>query len=332
MPTKIIHTADTHLGATQYQISERVDDFSNSFLRVIGGALRRNVDALIHAGDLFEHEYPRNETVETAIDIINRLGPDTETPHVPVYLVHGDHDHPPGERMTPGVDRVVEETHAERLNTDPTIIDNNTVLYGVHDEDVEALVNGKLDFVSPPDGTHVLFCTHVLFRRYNCMGKPNDYTPYEVIQTIPFKIDALLCGEIHRRKHLIINETDVFYAGVLERVKPDLRNYNPSVYIHEISNEKIKTKTYSVPPRPWEQLKIEVSPTDDLDAVVNRVFEWLRPRRERQRMMLEVTLDGENKQFTQRDVRDRLEKWSGSLHVTVSATASNDDWLPGVPR
>ncbi len=53
MRASFIHIADTHLGYEQYGVRERFNDFSRAFWDIIDEALKRPVDFVIIAGDLF---------------------------------------------------------------------------------------------------------------------------------------------------------------------------------------------------------------------------------------------------------------------------------------
>ncbi|MDD4248839.1 MAG: metallophosphoesterase, partial [Methanosarcina sp.] len=59
--TRILHTADTHLGYRQYHNEVRRQDFFKAFEVVIQDAVDMQVDAVVHAGDLFDS---RNPTLE----------------------------------------------------------------------------------------------------------------------------------------------------------------------------------------------------------------------------------------------------------------------------
>ena len=70
---KFIHVADTHLGKTEFKLKEREEDFYRSFKQVIDFAIEKDVDFVIHSGDLFDTARPPMRTVIFAINQINRL-------------------------------------------------------------------------------------------------------------------------------------------------------------------------------------------------------------------------------------------------------------------
>jgi len=270
--------------------------------------------------------------VESTIDIISKLGPNRDGPCIPVYLIHGDHDHPPGKRETPGIDCVIDNTHAERLGSNPTLINDDIALYGVNHEDVSTLVNDGLSFATPPDDVYVALCTHIMAQKYNYVGKDDAYRPYQLLKPFPFDVDIMLCGELHKRKHYPVRGTDVIYPGTPARIHRRYRDYSPSVYLHETTQESVNSTKYFVPARPWNDITVSVDPGDDIDTVLTRVVEELKLEDRERRMMLEVLLDGENNNFTQNEIESQLDNWSVVLHASVNATSSGKGWAPGVPR
>ncbi|WP_254762255.1 DNA repair exonuclease [Natrinema marinum] len=330
--TEIVHTADLHLGKGQYQLPERRIDIFDAFHQIVDGCLRREVDALVITGDIYDHEYPSDDTVESTIDLVSDLSSKRDGPFVPVYLIHGDHDHPPGKRNTPGVDRLIQNTHAERLDSHPTSVSDDLVLYGVHHENLSDLVDDNLSFSPPPDDTYTALCTHMMVHKYNYVGKDNAYWPFQLLKPVPFDVDVMLCGELHKRKHYPIHRTDIFYSGTPARIHRRYRDYSPSVFLHETTQESINSTKYFVPARPWNDITVSVDHDDDIEAVLSRVVEELNLQNRERRMILEVTLDGENDDFTQSEVKSQLEDWPGVLHASVNATSPNQGWIPGVPR
>jgi DNA repair protein SbcD/Mre11 len=87
-PFSFIHTADLHLGAMQYGLEERRNDFSTAFAHVVDAAIKLEVDFLIIAGDLFDNPRPSSATLTDVITELNRL----KKHKIPVLAVNGSHD------------------------------------------------------------------------------------------------------------------------------------------------------------------------------------------------------------------------------------------------
>ena len=86
--TKIAHFADTHLGYRQYGIREREEDFYDSFNKIIDDMIEKNVDYVIHSGDLFEIAKPPIKALFTAQKGFEKLMDNG----VKIYVIAGNHD------------------------------------------------------------------------------------------------------------------------------------------------------------------------------------------------------------------------------------------------
>lgn len=86
--TRFLHIADIHLGYQQYGLSERFDDFSRTFIDIVDEALRREVDFVLLAGDLFHKRAVNPLAMRVAVAGLETLR-DAE---VPVLAVEGNHE------------------------------------------------------------------------------------------------------------------------------------------------------------------------------------------------------------------------------------------------
>ena len=71
--TRVLHTADTHLGYRQYHSPERQADFLSAFRRVVSDAIEDDVDAVVHAGDLFHDRRPGLSELLGTLDVLETL-------------------------------------------------------------------------------------------------------------------------------------------------------------------------------------------------------------------------------------------------------------------
>jgi len=85
---RILHTADTHIGVRQYGLEERRADFSRAFQQVIEIAMEERVDAVVHAGDLFEDRYPSAEDLHETLQALSKL----KEAGIPFLGVVGNHE------------------------------------------------------------------------------------------------------------------------------------------------------------------------------------------------------------------------------------------------
>jgi exonuclease SbcD len=83
-----IHVADIHLGYEQYGVGERFNDFARAFWEIMDEAVRRQVDFVVIAGDLFNKRSIDARTLLQAIEGLRRL----REREIPVIAVEGNHD------------------------------------------------------------------------------------------------------------------------------------------------------------------------------------------------------------------------------------------------
>lgn len=92
-PLKILHLADTHIGAelpirSRTPGPRRGDDFIHAYLRVLQRARDENVDLVIHAGDLYDAPHPSSSAVLAAVMPLRQLAEDG----IPVLIAPGNHE------------------------------------------------------------------------------------------------------------------------------------------------------------------------------------------------------------------------------------------------
>jgi len=82
--TRVIHTGDTHLGYQQYHVPERRRDFLAAFRQVVDDAVADDVDAVVHAGDLFHDRRPTLSDIMGTLDVLRNLD-DADIPSWPSW-------------------------------------------------------------------------------------------------------------------------------------------------------------------------------------------------------------------------------------------------------
>ena len=88
MRAQFIHLADVHLGYEQYGSKERYNDFARAFQDVLRDAIRRKVDAVFIAGDLFNKRAIDARTLTQAFACLQEL----KEHGIPAIAIEGNHD------------------------------------------------------------------------------------------------------------------------------------------------------------------------------------------------------------------------------------------------
>lgn len=85
---RFLHLADTHLGCEQYGLSERARDMASAFRAAARFAMRREVDFVVIAGDIFHSRSVGPQTLLQAVTVLAEL----RQAGIPVAAVAGNHD------------------------------------------------------------------------------------------------------------------------------------------------------------------------------------------------------------------------------------------------
>ncbi len=85
---KIAHISDTHLGYAQYNLTERKKDFFKAFEKAIDTIIDKDINVVIHTGDMFESSQPDMLTLSFAIDQLYKL----KRKGIEFVVITGNHD------------------------------------------------------------------------------------------------------------------------------------------------------------------------------------------------------------------------------------------------
>lgn len=275
-----IHTADTHLGYTQYNRSERQADYLNAFQQVVDAAIENDVAGVIHAGDLFNTSRPGTAAIRGALKQLNRL----QDAKIPFLAVVGNHD---GTQDTDWIHIAADMDLAVRLGRDPVVI-NDVAFYGQHY--VAAAKRDHLDYTfTPHDASHAVLVAHGLFDQLSPHG---EWDVGDIIARSPVKFDAALLGDDHTPKIRRWTDEEIVltYAGSTERTAVTQREdrvYNGVTVQHDQSGHTafdidqtplttrphVYIETTLEPGQGAERIEAELDDHDVTDAVVAIIIE-----------------------------------------------------------
>jgi DNA repair exonuclease SbcCD nuclease subunit len=218
---RLLHTADTHLGYRQYHLSARSEDFRAAFERVARDAVEAEVDAVVHAGDLFHDRQPALSDVMDAMSVLRVL----DGAEIPFYGIVGNHE---AKRDRQWLDLFSEMGLATRLDETPTVV-GEVALYGLDFVGRAQREGFEPAFESPPPSvSRTALVTHGLFEPFD----HGDWDARELLAASSVEFDAMLLGDDHtpaRRRIETPTETWLTYPGSTERASAserDQRGYN----------------------------------------------------------------------------------------------------------
>ncbi|MFC7166428.1 DNA double-strand break repair protein Mre11 [Halospeciosus flavus] len=302
--TRVIHTGDTHLGYRQYHSPERRQDFLDAFRRVVDDAIEQDVDAVVHAGDLFHDRRPDLEDLLGTISVLRPLrGAD-----IPFLAIVGNHE---GTRNAQWLDLFETMDLATRLDFDGERI-GDTTFYGLDYVPESKRDDVDYDFAAP-ETEHTALVGHGLFTPFAHANWDLD----AVLDQSNVDFDAVLLGDDHTPDTAQLGETWVTYCGSTERASAserDPRGYNLVTFGDPVDIRRKRIET-----RDFVFVDVELEGDEGTEYVRERVRE-----RDVEDAVVVVTVDGDGGQVTPADVEQFGEE-RGALVTRVNDRREIED-------
>jgi DNA repair exonuclease SbcCD nuclease subunit len=259
--TRVVHTGDTHLGYQQYHRPERREDFLDAFRQVACDAVDDDVDAVVHAGDLFHDRRPTLPDIMGALSVLRTL----DDAGVPFLAVVGNHE---AKRDAQWLDLFESLGVATRLGSEPVVV-GNTAFYGL--DYVPRADRDALDYAfEPHESEFAALVSHGLFEPF----PHGDWDAREVLAESPVAFDACLLGDDHTPRTERIDrphEAWLTYCGSTERASTAERaerGYNLVSF-----DDGVDLRRRGLDTREFVYVDAQLGPGEGIDRVRDRVGE-----------------------------------------------------------
>ncbi|TQQ82024.1 DNA double-strand break repair protein Mre11 [Halonotius roseus] len=269
--TRVLHTGDTHIGYQQYHSPERRADFLAAFEAVIDDAIEMDVDAVVHAGDLFHDRRPDLPDLMGTLSALR----DLNAADIPFLAVVGNHESTRGGQWLDLFERL---GLATRLGDDPVAV-GSTAFYGLDHvpesrrEDLDYDFTPSDDSAIDADPAHTVLVGHGLFTPF----AHANWDTETVLEESTVDFDAVLLGDNHAPGIERVDDVWVTYCGSTERAsasEKDERGYNVVGFDADQPGPEgvdIRSRSLSDVTRDFEFIPVELNPGDGADRVRERV-------------------------------------------------------------
>ncbi|MFB6085223.1 MAG: DNA double-strand break repair protein Mre11 [Halodesulfurarchaeum sp.] len=256
--THVIHTGDTHIGYRQYHRPERRADFLEAFGRVVEDAIEQDVDAVVHAGDLFNDRRPGLADLRGTISTLE----DLRAAGIPFLAVVGNHEDARDGQWLDLFEQLGLATHLDRTGT----VLGNTTFYGL--DFVPRAKRDELTYdFDPPSTEHATLVAHGLFSPF----PHGDWDLEEVISRATVDLDAVLLGDDHTPAQRQIDGTWATYCGSTERTSASQREPRGYNLVTFEGNVSITRRTIDT--REFVFIDLELAPSEGDSLVRERIRE-----------------------------------------------------------
>lgn len=297
---KVLHVSDTHIG-TQYGSDKRRQDYKDSFMETIDIADEKDVDLIIHSGDLFDSPNPNIKEFNDCIDIFNKA----MEKNMKIKGIVGNHER---KRDKQWLDIYKKFDMCERLSKKPEVIEKQDVkvaFYGIDsirkpwwdnknlkledvDADYKVLVMHEL--INPPVPEHMA-----------------DYNVEEVLEKIGIDIDMLLLGDYHEKSLAKHGNTKIIYPGSTEKTSIN-ESKDHFVYLYEFGQDSVNEKQIKLEsPRPILDINLTLKQEDNLQNVISEINSVDLYRQNNKKPILYISLEGTNNRINVNEIREEYD-------------------------
>ena len=275
---RIAHLADTHLGYSGYGKADpetgrnqRAVDFEQAFTYVISDILSRDVDLVIHAGDVFHHTRPSWHTLALFVQQMRRL----EDAGIPAVVIAGNHDTP--RLRTSGSLYAVMQLSLPRVRfmtgyvtEEQEFADLGLVVHGVPHG---SLINPDPPLILPQRGKRNIVVTLGVAAGAIMSGSREQGETELRGNILTEDVDYVAMGHIHMRQVIGLNKA---YSGSTERTSWGDQGATPGYAIVTLGapGDLAQVAFIDTPARPMETLSAidgsERTARDLADMILDR--------------------------------------------------------------
>jgi len=327
-PIRIAHISDTHLG---YRALGKTDpltgrnqrsmDVENAFADAITDILAREVDLVVHSGDLFNQTRPPYAAIGSAMRQFRRL----EAAGIPTVVIGGNHD-TPRLRASGSVfsllSLVAPETHFVGG------YESKPIHFPELDLTVTAIPHGRLTEPVPPGAfpnpdTRNLLITHGFVPGMEPLThrEPGEEEVDESL--LPPDFDYIALGHYHVRSQ---PRPNAWYAGSTERFGFGDSPVEPGYLIVELGERGNgpTVETISTHARPMLRWRLDETLTNEKDAVqiAACILEWLQEENQPEAMAMAVVFGVPR--AVRRQVEQILREEAGDLVWSIQVRGASD--------
>jgi len=263
--TTLLHIGDVHLGNKQYSSEQRKNDYISVFKESIDIAIRNNVDAVFHTGDLFDSPNPDIEEITVCVEEIQKLREND----IPFLSIVGNHERKWDSQW---MDLFSKEENTYRLGKEPILI-GDVALFGIDSLRQNEWENPEsFELFTVDESYTTVLCMHELLSPL-VRDDIATCSVSDVLDKLSFTPDILALGDSHTPDSETINDCYVYYPGAVEKTSVnDSKNHH--VIKLRIKNNDFETETIPISNnRPFKEITLELTKDSTIDYIETQLEE-----------------------------------------------------------
>ncbi|MEH7343031.1 DNA repair exonuclease [Bacillus sp. JJ1532] len=332
-----IHAADLHLDSPmiglmnlpQKIFSKLQDSTFEALKTVIDNALIHQVDFVIIAGDLFDGE---NRSIRAQIRFCKEMERLNEK-NIPVYVVHGNHDHMEGNwthlAMPNNVHIFSHEIEGVRFVKNENV---SVHLYGFS-YPRRHVYDKMINHYKKKQGAD--FHIGILHGHLEGNNEHDKYAPFSIKDLLDKEFDYWALGHIHKRQTLHTFPPVIYSGNVQGRNRKETGS--KGCYLVQLTEEEAELQFIETSAVLWEEVKVDVSKASSFQEIYDICKSLMQEIRvENKGTIVSLDLNDVNlpkqdmSSITNGDLLDALQEdeWEEEAFVWVSSLTINEkaDW------
>lgn len=245
-PTQILLVGDTHVGYRHRDPDEKPSwaqslDARKGFTQALKVAQEHSVDAIVHAGDVFDHKATESDCVTVTEELVEPL-----KSGIPFYHIRGNHDTDYGmeslQMFADGAEMPL------RLNTDPISVETPTVnMFGI-DHTAKNLPDLDMDSFDPKSiGQDILILhekPYPIVDEQSSLIYDDGANVAELVSSVSINIDLIVTGHMHvsKRGRIPGYNVPVLVTGPTAKISQYKKDNRPSVWLVTVSENNLEVE------------------------------------------------------------------------------------------
>lgn len=321
MTIKIAHVADTHLGYRQYGLAEREEDIYITFNKIIDDMIDKEVDYVLHAGDLFENPKPPIKALLVAQEGFNKL----LEYDIPVYVIAGNHD--TVQRRKTAIPQKLYENknfHIIDDSNNDIVLEEDIFLTGLQylPKSKEEGIASALNEITEKAKEH----KWKILMLHGSISKYFEIEPEFELKTIPEGYDYYAMGHLHNRINDSFKGGKLSYPGSTEiRSKSELPDYykNKKGYnLITITDDNLNVEYINIPlERDFIDKRIDYSKLNEkLEELEEKIKDNLHEKGKKPVVYLSIENGNYDRSDVATTIYDKLEDITLTTRITYKPT------------
>ncbi|MDE5414959.1 metallophosphoesterase family protein [Alkalihalobacterium chitinilyticum] len=306
---RFIHTADLHLDSPfkglvhlpEPLLNQIYQSSFDSFRKIIDIAIQHQVDFILISGDLYDLD---QRSLKAQLFLRKEFARLAEE-NIPVYIIHGNHDHLKGNWVSVNWTNNVHFFSSE-LECKRFVSSNGTSahIYGFSYQERE-IYERKIDHYKKIEGAD--FHIGMLHGQEHSITGHNPYAPFHTKELEEKDFNYWALGHIHQRIQL---KPTIFYPGNIQGRHKKETGKKGCLLVEIDETNEVLVEFHETAPLLWETLEISINNIQTHEQFLAYCEQMIDDRRNlKKSAMLHLQFTGEGPMTELLEETDQIEDW-----------------------